>query len=101
MATSPNVASRDDDPAHPNFDGIVFYATTDRTGIVATPESGQQKPPVSFLPIPFAINTAAEIGDLIRRVRRVDPACYLADYLDAMLDDFAAAIEACRPEPGT
>jgi hypothetical protein len=99
MALSPTVPTRDDDPPHPNFDGIYFQATTDRTGVVAMPMSAQNAPPVSFLPLPVAINLAAEISDQIIRIRRVDPASYLATYLEDMLDDFTDAIEACRPTP--
>jgi hypothetical protein len=99
MAASPNAPTRDDDPPHPNFDGIVFYATTDRAGIVATPASGQSRPPVSFLPLDVAVGFAAEISDQVIRIRRVDPASYLAAYLEDMLDDFTDAIQACRPTP--
>jgi hypothetical protein len=98
MATSPNVASRDDDPAHPNFDGIVFYPTTDRGGIVATPVSGQRTPPVSYLPLVSAMDAAVRIGETIDGIRKADRDSYLADYLDTILTDLADAIELCRPE---
>jgi hypothetical protein len=89
---------RDDDPPHPNFDGIVFYATTDKAGIVATPATGQSRPPVSYLPLAVAMASAADIFGLIERIRGADPKSYLAEYLDDMMMDLTAAIEACRPE---
>lgn len=98
MASSPTAPTRDDDPPHPNFDGIVFQATTDKGGVVAYPASGQLLPPVSFLPVPVAILAAKDLTMLILRIRGGDPKSYLADYLDTINDDLAAAIEACRPE---
>jgi hypothetical protein len=90
--------TRDDDPPHPNFDGIVFYPTTKRDGVVVTPSTGQSIPPISFLPIETAIASSLEISDLIIRIRRADPKSYLADYLDDMLQDFTDAIAACKPD---
>jgi hypothetical protein len=95
---SPNAPTRDDDPAHPNFDGIVFYATTDKLGIVATPATGQRRPPVTYMPIPVAVLAAGAIADQIASIRAADPQSYLADYLDDMLRDLLDAIESCRPE---
>jgi len=101
MATSPTVATRDDDPPHPNLDGIRFQATTDQTGIIAVPMSADSRPPVSYLPVPFAVATGAELGDLIMRIRRVDPHSYLATFLDGVLEDLTDAIDACRPQEAT
>jgi hypothetical protein len=98
MAAPPSAPVRDDDPAHPNFDGIVFYATTDKNGIVATPATGQRKPPVTYLPLPVAVLTATELAAQVERIRGADAASYLADYLDDMLSDLTDAIESCRVE---
>jgi len=98
MASSPIAQRRDDDPPHPNFDGIIFRATTDRSGIVISAASAQVAPPFSFLPLGAAIRTAADLGDVIERVRAADPQSYLADFLETCLDDFSAAIAACKPE---
>ena len=98
MAVSPPAPTRDDDPPHPNFDGIVFYPTTDKSGIVVTPASGQRTPPVSYLPFAAAAATAAELSDQIVRIRRADAASYLADYLEDMVQDLNDAIAACQPE---
>lgn len=96
MVTSPNAPTRDDDPAHPNFDGIVFYATTDRAGIIATPATGQSTPPISYLPLAFAIIAGASLQSVIARIREADPKSYLADYLDDMLSDLSDAISICE-----
>ena len=98
MATSPTAPLRDDDPPHPNFDGIVFRATTDKSGVVVQPASAQVAPPISFLPIEIALLAATDLTGLILRIRGGDPKSYLADYLDTINDDLTAAIEACRPE---
>lgn len=98
MAESPNAPARDDDPVHPNFGGIVFFATTDKAGVIATPATGQTTPPVSFLPLTAATATAGDVAALIASIRVADPKSYLADFLDEMLEDFTSAIHACRPE---
>lgn len=96
---SASATVRDDDPQHPNLDGIRFQATTDRGGIIAVPTSADRMPPVSYLPIPVAVAAMADLTDVIARIRGADAQSYLADFLDDMLTDMAAAIEACRPEP--
>lgn len=99
MATSPTAPMRDDDPPHPNFDGISFRATTDKSGVIVTPTSAATMPPVSFIPVALAIGRTGQIFSLIESIRADDPKSYLADFLDDMLDDFMAAIAACKPEP--
>jgi hypothetical protein len=98
MATSPPAASRDDDPVHPNFDGIRFQATTDHKGVIAVPISADRMPPVTYLPAELAAIIAVDIAATIERIREADPQSYLADFLDDMLNDLTDAIETCRGE---
>jgi hypothetical protein len=97
MASSPPANLRDDDPVHANLDGIRFQATTDKSGVICVPCHAQAMPPVSFMPANVAIVIAADTAELIGRIRKADPASYLATFLDGMLDDLSTAIEACRP----
>ena len=90
--------TRDDDPVHPNFEGIAFFPTTDKTGVIATPASGQTAPVVSYIPLAEADTVAKAVSDVIDLVRFHDRRSYLADYLDDMLEDFRDAIGICRVE---
>jgi hypothetical protein len=91
------MTTRDDDPVHPNYDGIRFQATTDRTGVIAVPISAQTMPPVSFMPVVDAMKVTGELAELIAFVRKIDEASYLADFLSDVFADLTEAVEACAP----
>jgi hypothetical protein len=89
------MAQRDDDPVHPNYDGIRFQATTDKLGVIAVPISAQTVPPVSFMRVVDAVDVHAQLQALINVVRALDPASYFADFLDDAREDLADAITTC------
>ena len=66
------MTARDDDPVHPNLDGIRFQATTDRSGIIAVATSAQTRPPVSYLPVGDAVLVVTDLDGIIGRLRAVD-----------------------------
>jgi hypothetical protein len=91
------MATRDDDPVHPNYDGIRFQATTDKLGVIAVPISAQTMPPVSVFNLTNAGHIANELADLIAFIRGMDERSYLADFLSDVFADLTEAIEACAP----
>lgn len=92
------MTQRDDDPAHPNYDGIMFQAVTDRTGIVCTPTSAQTAPPVTYMPLAHAKDFSVAVRALVADLHMLDPANYAASYFEDMADDLDAAIRVCDPE---
>jgi hypothetical protein len=86
---------RDDDPVHPNYDGIRFQATTDKSGVIAVPVAAQTLPPISYIPVGDALILGEHLSILIADIRRIDERSYFADFLDDALHDLTEAIEAC------
>lgn len=85
-----------DDPQHPDFSGISFRAATDKSGVIITPSAAATAPPYTFVPATIAASHAIVLGQFVEDVRARDPGSYLATFLDSMLDDYTAAIAACR-----
>jgi hypothetical protein len=88
---------RDDDPIHPNFDGIAFRVTTDRKGILAMPTHADRAPPYSYLTIIQAEELAGALGDLVDAARGIDGQSYAADFFGEVLEELRSAISACEP----
>lgn len=86
---------RDDDPIHPDFSGVQFQAVTDKSGILARPESGNTQLVASFLPLDAAKDLATHLGELIVSIRSHDARSYAADFFEVVLDDLGAAIRDC------
>jgi hypothetical protein len=91
--------ARDDDPVHPNWGGIAFQATTDRSGIVVMPTCAQSAPPYSVLPIPQAVAVLGELRAVIYGLQAFDARSYFAHFLDELAEELADAISTCRPPP--
>lgn len=86
---------RDDDPVHPDYDGIQFQAVTDKSGVVVRPACGNVLLVSSFLTVVQAIELAADLAELIAHLRLHDPRSYAAGFFDAVNDDLKAAISDC------
>lgn len=92
------MTQRDDDPVHPNWDGIAFHPSTDRSGVVATPTSALSTPPYTYMTITDAVTTLGDIRAVIYGLESKDRRSYLAWFLGVVADDLADAIELCRPK---
>lgn len=87
---------RDDDPVHPNFDGVQFQAVTDKRGIVVRPTCGNTQLVASFMSVTEAHNLANGLAAMITDMRRGDPMNYLATFFETVLDDLNSAVSDCE-----
>jgi hypothetical protein len=82
----------DDDPVHPNFDGISFNPTTDGKGVVVHPASGQTQFPLTYLTIKEATGLYDQLRDMRAGELDRDPKSYVAAFLATIMEDLSDAL---------
>lgn len=87
---------RDDDPIHPNFDGIQFQAVTDKRGVIVIPASGNTQLVASYLSVGEGNALVDQITKLIDLLHEGDPKSYAAEFFERIAEDLISALADCE-----